>query len=222
MVVVPQAFGVKGKVLTLGQNIPQPGTRLKVMEVGENGMTGATAGECTTDEAGYFHLEGIKPYQPYMIYCEPPGARTIAYYFPRIHPHESLLYLRALPSAGMISMMLGGLPADSTQATVVLFSNQQAIVYPRDELEVNGQNLATSSLADAAKTPVAWFLYDGNKNQQSELSLMQPLSNFPFMRAVDMYLSPAESPLSIRFAGKNWQVPLTPSARAITIVVLQP
>ncbi|HSK12966.1 MAG TPA: alpha/beta fold hydrolase [Phnomibacter sp.] len=222
LVPVPNTFAASGKVLALGQNTPQAGAKIEVMPLDMMGIPGAVVATGVSDAEGRFSLSGLAPYQPYWVLCHPPAGRSMAYYFPRIAPNDDLLYLRTLPAQGMISMLLGAIPNDTLQAALVLFSNQRAIVHGRDELEVQGVTLSTPEFADAARTGVAWFLFDGNSNGRTDTTLMQPLSNFPFLRAVDLRLAAGDGPATVRFNGNTYRVPLVPSRRAITIVVLQP
>lgn len=220
IIVLPDEFLVKGRVITLGQNKAMAGAKLLVKNIDSDGTPGKQIAELTTGTDGSFQLNGIEPYQPYFVYCYPTAGRPMVYYFSKINPNEPLLYLRVLPFEGMVSMMLGNLPADSNQTVFALFSNKRAIQYGRDELYVNGNMLSTEAFADPGKTAISWFLYDGNGNKESDFGLIAPLSNFPFMRAIDVWLPAGSKSTQFDFNGNSFKVPSIPASEAIIVVVL--
>jgi hypothetical protein len=213
-------FSARGRVITLGQNQPQAGAKISVQKVNGMGAPGSIFYETITDKSGGYQLKGLEEDVSYLIQCSPINGRKISYFFPKIKPNENLLYLRTLPKEGMVAAMLGSLPQDSMQTGAIIFSNTKAIISGRDELVVNGLTLSTPAFADASKTAVAWFLLDGNKNGQTDSTLIQPLSNFPFLRAVDICITPASKVFTIQLNGTSYQVPALPSSESLILLVL--
>ncbi|MCU0403680.1 MAG: alpha/beta fold hydrolase [Chitinophagaceae bacterium] len=219
---LPSKYPVAGKVLTLGENNPQAGAKLELWQVNKEGIKTGKLGETVSSADGGFTFSGIEPYQSYLLFCKPSSGRQVAYFLPKIQPEEKWLYIRTLPATGLMTLLLNALPADEQQSAFVLFSNQRAVINPRDDLKVNDTLLSTATFADPAKTAIAWFLYDGNKNNQSDYSLIPSFNSAPFMRGID-YRIPAGNaarPVEVYLNGSSYMVPAIPSSEAIVIVML--
>jgi hypothetical protein len=214
------SYSATGRVISFGQNTPQAGAKILVQKVETKGTTGPVFYETVSDGHGAFQLKGLEPNEAYLVECRPKEGRVVSYFFPNILPNEKLLYLRTLPNSGMVATMLGNLPQDSSQSGIILFSNKKAIISGRDTLMLNDITLSTPTFADASKTAVAWFLMDGNKNEKTDTTLIQPLSNFPFMRAIDIYVDPSLKTFSVQLNGKLFHVPALPSSKSLILVVL--
>jgi hypothetical protein len=220
LMAVPNEFLAKGRVITLGQNLPVAGAKLIVRNIHADGTPAGTIAEVFTNTDGSFQVSNLEPYKPYLFYCYPASGRAMVYYFSKINPHETLLYLRAFPNEGMVAAMLGNLPKDSFQSVFTIFSSQRAIQSGRDELSVNGLILNTDVFASPAKTAIAWFLFDGNKNGQTDFTPIAPFSGFPFMQAVDIMTAPGLKSATIKFGLHEYKVPALPASEAIVVVVL--
>lgn len=219
---VSKKFRVTGKVLSLGENIPQASAKLELWGIRNDGEKGKKIGETVSGPQGGFSFNGITPNGAYLLYCTPTSGRKVAYFLPRLQAGEQLLYLRILPTTGLVQVLLSGLPTDSLQAALVLFSSQKAILHYRDKLLINETELSTPEFADPAKTSIAWFLYDANKNGRSDKTLIPSFSAAPFMRGVDYLVSSVEgaNPYIIQYNGATYRIPVIPASEAVTIVVL--
>lgn len=215
-------FSAGGRVVSLGENTVQAGAGLRWWQ-GKNAVTdweNKPAKNTLTLPNGRFTLHGVAPEQPLLIEVKPASGKLLYYYFPKIDRGDSLMYLRTLPATGMVSLLMATLPAQANQAVLVVFSRQKAVIAGRDSLAVNGLPLSTPAWADAAKTAIAWFLFDGNKNGQTDAGLLPQFGSVPFMRGIDVALTPGNRQASIYFNGATHEVPLVPASKGITLVVL--
>lgn len=217
---VKKPLAVSGRVLSLGENIPQPGARIEVRPV-HSGKLGDALNATTTDAQGNYTLQGLQPQQPYAMFAYPVGGRPVVHFVPQVQPGEHLLYLRTLPAAGMVALLLNGLPKDSSQMALVAFSSNRAIQHGRDTLAVRGHALSTAAWANPSKTAIAWFLYDANSNRNTDLNLISLFRAAPFMRGIDMYI-PSDTPyISIHHNQRSYQWPFIPASEAVCIAILQ-
>lgn len=215
------AFSAKGKVVTLGENSLQSGAKVAWQAVDKSGRAKGREHETLTDKQGGFVMDGLQPNTGYLVSCTPVSGRKVVYFFPKIEVGESLLYLRTLPSSGMVSALLGGLPTGNEEVALVVFSSQQAVIHGRDQLSVNQLVLSTSELAKPEKTAIAWFLYDANKNGKTDGSAIAAFNTTPFLRGVDLKTEAgAAKTVSMVWNGKSLVFPAIPASEAVTIVVL--
>lgn len=215
---------IGGRALFFGENIPVAGARVEMYYV--DSRTGARIGEAAevteTDAQGYWSAEGIRPHVPVeLVVRATPDARPVHYYREGFSHPNSLVYLRTLPKPGsVVSLMLAGLPKAPEQAVVNVFSADQAVVYGRDTLLVDGIPLSTDKFAPAEKTVISFFLYDGNSNKKSELASVGMFGRFPFLMGVDMFLNPKKSkPMTFLFNGRKLVVRKIPASEGIQVVV---
>jgi triacylglycerol lipase len=214
-------FPVTGKVVSLGENIPQAGAKISLQEVGQDGTPGKMVQQIMAGDKGQFSFASVEASKSYMVAVQPAAGRKVVYFFPSISPGEQLLYLRTLPASGMVAFLLSSLPADSAQTAIVIFSSQKAVIFGRDKLMVNNMALSTEEMAKPEKTAIAWFLYDADKNQKSDLTTVAAFNAMPFLRGVDMFLPAlANKPVTLTWQDKTFFVPSIPSSEAVMIVVL--
>lgn len=214
-------FPVTGRVVSLGENIPQAGAKISLQEAGKDGTPGKVVQQLMAGNNGQFSFGTVEASKSYMVAVQPAAGRKVVYYFPAISPGEQLLYLRTLPASGMVAFLLSSLPADSAQTAMVIFSSQKAVIHGRDKLMVNNMALSTKEMAKPEKTAIAWFLYDADKNQNTDLTAVTAFNATPFLRGVDMFLPAlANKPVTLTWQDKTFFVPSIPSSEAVMIVVL--
>lgn len=215
---------IGGRALFFGENIPVAGAGVEMYYV--DSRTGARIGEAAvvteTDAQGYWSAEGVRPHVPVELVVRATlDARPIHYYREGFSHPNSLVYLRTLPKPGsVVSLMLAGLPKAPEQSVVNVFSADQAVVYGRDTLLVDGIPLSTDKFAPAEKTVISFFLYDGNNNKKSELAPVGMFGRFPFLMGVDIFLNPKKSkPMTFLFNGRKLVVRKIPASEGIQVVV---
>jgi hypothetical protein len=218
---------LSGRVVTLGENAPKAGATVEIYEV--DPATGQRLGAApdatfTADEKGYWgpwETTSGKPYEFFVISAD-PADRPIHYYREGFVRSNQLIYLRMFPPpTSLAGLLLAGIPKDDNQSVVAVFTANQAVVHQRDQLSVNGFDLATASYASAQRTTIAFFLYDDGDGQSS--GNVHAAFNFlpAFLVGVD-YLTPAAPPASveIQFNGRKQFAPNWKSDSEGVIVVV--
>jgi len=218
---------VEGRALTLGENQPLAGATINVYRV--NGATGFRADAnpvhvFTADAKGKwggFQADAGAFYEFELI---PTTGRKIHYYREPFVSSDRFVYLRGLPPSGSAAgFLLASLPSNDDQAVVVSFTANQAVIAGRDDLRVNGFELSTPAFASESNSSIAFFMYDGNNNGQTDGTAVGLFGSFPFLAGVDVFF-PTTQPESIEltFAGRSLKVRNWPSAsEGITIAIFE-
>lgn len=198
---------LSGKVLSLGENQVQSGAQVAVFSLqtnsGERQKKTADA-KFTVGENGHWGPFTAKKGVAYEFVVTPAekDSRSIHYYRTPFYTDNPFIYLRTLPGPGsMAGMMLSGFPQDDAQSVVAVFASQQAVIHGRDHLIINGMELSTAEWAKPTSSNIAWFLYDANKNQESDFSGIPTFAMMPFLMGVDVFF-PTE-PLTSQSAEFN-------------------
>lgn len=185
---------VSGKVLTFGENQPDVGASISIFrlnpETGQR-LSEKPDAELESDSAGEwgpFNAEPNVPYEFNVIGSDPDG-RPVIYYREGFIRSNKLVYLRTLPSPGSIAgLLVAALPEDDNQTALAVFSSSQAVIAGRDNLLVNGVELATSEFASADQTTIAYFLYDDNADSQTSGDPITLFTLSPFITGVDFFI----------------------------------
>lgn len=216
---------VEGRALTLGENQALDGATINVYRL--DGATGfradATPVHVFTADAqgrwGGFQADEGTFYEFELI---PTTGRKVHYYREPFLTSDRFVYLRGLPPpSSLAGVLLSSLPSDDSQAVVVSFTANQAVIAGRDDLRVNGVELSTPDFASEENSSIAFFLYDGNTNGQTDANAVGLFGNFPFLAGVDVFF-PTDQPESIEltFAGRSLKVRNWPSAsEGVTIAI---
>ena len=187
-----------GKSLTLGENRPNAGAEIGVFELDpETGFRLSENTDVTAEVDSLGHWGPVKVTRgvPLEFELRPAneGERRIFYYREPFEVDNKHLYLRSFPSPqSMAGMMLSGLPQDDNQTAVVVFSASRAVIHGRDELEINGIQLATPEFADADQSVISWFLYDENGNAKTDTTQIPTFAPVPFLNGVDIFIGTDE------------------------------
>ncbi len=157
----------------------------------------------------------------YAISIQPnEKARKVTYFFEKITTNK-IISLRAFSSNNMIGMLLGQLPNDSTQPALCIFTSNQSVVSGRDTLTINDKPISGPTLTPANKTIIASFIYDDG-DKKTSLHKHPFFSAAPFMNGIDMYIdAKKDKNITIEYNGRTIKIPLIPSKKSITVVVLE-
>ena len=210
---------VKGRVLSLGENIPEDGAVITAFEVDENGNANPSANlEISTDQEGYFEAEISS--ENHLFKVVPRQGRTVFYFVEGMIAPSDLLYFRTLPKPGtMASLLFAALPKEGEQTAAILFGANRAFTHGRDVLELDGSLLSTEELTNVDETSIALVLYDDG-DQQTTLSSIGPFANFPFLVGVDWFRNAADGPLNLRLNDRVIKVPAIPASEGVLVIVL--
>jgi hypothetical protein len=205
---------IRGKALSFGENLVVSNIRVRVFEV--NPETGK---RLTEDPLQVFNVGANNGFwgpftgkkNTYYEF-EVTGSRRVHYYREPFVKSNNWVYLRAFPpSTSLGAAFLSGLPNSEEQAVSALFSASQAVITGRDELEVDGFTLSTPEFTSPSQSVIALFLYDNNRNSQTDLNAVAAFSSFPFLNAIDMFFPTNEEyPIKYDFNGRkltayNWK-----------------
>ncbi len=215
---------IGGRALFLGENNPAIGAAVEVYSLDPHTgkRSGALIAMLTTDAQGYWSVQDMPANVPIELVLRTTDTERPVHYFREgFSQPDDLVYLRALPGPGtMVSKLLAGLPDSPEQVVVNVFASDQAVVYGRDSLLVNGLLLSTAQHAAPGKTAISFFLYDGNNNKQSDLTPVGMFGSFPFLSGVDVFLNPDDgAPLVVQFNERRQVVRKIRSSEGVQVVV---
>jgi hypothetical protein len=230
-VVVPQSgkIAISGKALTLGENIPAAAATIQIFELNKtNGSRLRTTPDTTltTQSNGTWGTFSAKSETPYEFYINTGqiGDRPIHYYRQGFTREDRLVYLRTLPAPGSLAgILLANLPKDDNQSVIAVFTENQAVITGRDSLHVNELSLSTPTISSAANSNIAFFLYDGNNNAQTDGTNIGLFTAFPFLEGVDQYFQTATpQAIEVTFNGKTqWVQNWKSASEGISVVVFE-
>jgi triacylglycerol lipase len=202
---------VSGKVLTLGDNTSLINATVNVYELNaSDGSRNSTTPShtLTTNDNGLFAAFTAKQntYYEFEVVSANASDRKLFYFREPFKKSDNLVYLRTVPTSGLAATLLGNLPKDDNQTVLAIFAANQAVVNGRDELYVNDNlELSSATISPASATNIAYFLYDDNRNQQTDLTkpfIFNVLTSFLTARDVYFPTQPAGS-IKLRFNGRN-------------------
>ncbi len=214
-IIAEEPVQFSGRVVTLGENTPLVAASVEIYEVSAaTGLRISTSPETTltTDSKGYWGPFSAKSNTNYefRVVSADPADRVVHYYREGALRSNQFIYLRTFPPAGStIALLLNGVPENSVQSAVVIFSSSQAVVNGRDSLSAGGVDLSSAQYASPAKTAIAYFLYDDGDSQTSG-SPVGFFGSFSFLNGVDVFFPASpETTIPIYFNGrtlnvKNW------------------
>ena len=129
------------------------------------------------------------------------------------------LRFRGLPEEGFASTLLSAVPLDADETmTMVSYSQSKAMIFERDSLIIESEEVITESRASADQTLIALFHYDNNEDLMADEDPAL-FEFFPFLNAMDQPLLSSGPPVEISFNGKNLWVPR--SQDSVQIAVLE-
>jgi triacylglycerol lipase len=184
---------ISGKVLKLGENEAIGGAEVKIFELDNSGAPISSSPQftVTSNAKGHWGPVNVSANTKYMfeVNTNIAGDRRVYYYREGFTRSNTLVYLRTLPApTSLAGLLLASIPKNDNQSVMIIFSSNKAVINGRDVLKVNGTEISTEEFASAEQTSIAFFLYDGNNNQQTDLEPMGLFGSFPFLAAADFYI----------------------------------
>ncbi len=215
---------ISGRVVTMGDNEPQQHAKVLLYEM--DPRTGlrtrdVRAVPLQTDENGNWGPVSVKT--DHYLEMEIPAiqGQTVRYFFEPFGEDNHLVYLRTLPATGLGALLLKKLPAYPDRATLAVFSQSGAIIAQRDSLSVNGYTLCSASLAPAAATVIASFVFDDGDG----LSSGKRIPGFGtgiFLNAADICIATSgQQTVNLFYNGRNLRLPAVPGSEAVLVAVFQ-
>ncbi|MCO5248118.1 MAG: alpha/beta hydrolase [Chitinophagales bacterium] len=204
---------LSGVAASFGENIYRAGTIVEIYEI--NSQTGFRLQEkpvatFQTNKKGEWGEFQAKPatYYEFVVYnTNSSRARKVHYYREPFVRSDKLVYLRTFPTEGLVSNLISAIPSDDGQSVVIFFGASQSVLAGRDQLTVDDYNYATNKYAGIGNTTIALFLFDDNKNRQSDFTSLPLLELIPFLNGADQYFQ-TETPATIMFEFNGRKLPV--------------
>ncbi len=213
-----------GKAVSLGNNAPLVGGKVSIYQIDVQTGQRMKAGPDAVFDVdanghwGTFMASRGASYE-FMLLGPDSTDRPIHYFREQVTSSNRYVYLRSIPTSGMMSMMFSGIPEDSLPALAV-FSSNKAILNGRDKLLVDGKELTNTDFFKPSRTTIAMFLYDGNGNRQSDLTGVG-LFNMQgvFLAGIDMAFDVATKPIQLELNKRLLNIRRIPSRDGVTVPV---
>ncbi len=207
----PQTPEIGGKALTFGENTPIAGGLVEIWGIDDQAqrISGSPNYNLVADPDGIWGPVAA-PNAPYLEFVIRPASgtgRAIHYFRANATQNDRWVYLRTIPPPLTVAgLLLSALPKDDEQSVIAVFSSSQAVLAGRDELDIDGFDLATPLFASASQTTIAFFLYDdGDQSSSGELNPL--FASFPFLNGADLFF-PTATPATIEVTFNGKRLPL--------------
>jgi hypothetical protein len=214
-IVATSTILISGKCLTLGENRPTSGASIEVFAVDATGDAIEPAlATFAVGSNGFWGPLEVQPEQHYLfkVSAGSPGFRRVIYYYQPFVRDNDMVYLRTFPPPlSLAGILLSAIPNNDNLSVVSIFTSTQAVLHGRDQLSLDGIDLATPALASESASMIALFCYDNGADGQGN---GEPIANylaFPFLQGADLPLVPQpEQTYLLQFNGssmpvRNWR-----------------
>ncbi len=214
--IVPrEPIELSGHAVVFGMNAPVAGVEIQIYEC--DSMTGERlhanpSGVFFTDDEGRWGVFDAAPGAYYEFTCLDPAGfwPSMHYYREPFLRSNNKVYFRVYPKTGSaLGLLFGALPLDDAFASFSWLNVNQAVLFGRDELSVNGIDLSTPAMADPALSTLVIVFGDVNGNGLSdEIPLEGALAEIDFVRFFDLLIaSEPFAPIQFTFNGRIMAVP---------------
>lgn len=210
-------FNIAGKAVSFGENKAEINATIEIFELdAATGKRKNSKSVFTTKTDSLGKWEGLKAkpntYYEFVVKPADTGKRVVHYYKEPFTANNQLVYLRVLGSSGMAAMITKKLPTDNNQSVLAIFSANHAVINDRDSLTVNDIVLSNQKFANAAKTAIAFFLFDDG-DAQTSANTHAGMSMLPFINMVDIFLLAGKKNIQLYFNGRRMVLPSLASAK---------
>lgn len=199
-----------GKATYFGDNTPMTGSEIEIFQVDDNGRpkTENAYARTVVGEHGVWGPLHLNANERAEIRVIQPSGMIIRHFYPAFQHSNRLIRLRGLPTEGFAANLLSQIPfEDESTVSLVTFSKSQSMVYGRDSLRIEGEEMVTSERAAAEDTIIAMFHFDNGVDQQQNED-PDIFGLFPYMAATDLFIPADESQtISVNFNGEALVVP---------------
>ncbi len=194
---------ISGRIVSLGENKPEAAIKVTMYYIQKETAERKNIGiNIEVDNLGYFKDLEVDPdeYTEFVLESGRTGFRTLHYFREPFKADNPFVYLRVFPpQSSLAGILLSSLPKSDDQSVIAVFSANRAIIHQRDELDVQGIQLANEALCSPSNSTIALFLYDnGNK---TSTAAPHPIFGFvPFLKGADIFIDTAEpKPIQIEY-----------------------
>ena len=194
-IVPAEPIVLSGRVLVFALNQPATNHVVQIYEVSpETGerQTADPLAEFTTDENGGWGDFTATPgaYYEFAIIDASGEWPPVHYYREPFQRANNKVYFRSLPPRrSLLGFVFSLLPYNDDYAIFAWLEINQAFVYGRDTMTVDGLDITSPAMADPSITTIAIFFFDTNFNGVSDQKPSGGLYNkFIFMRFFDLLI----------------------------------
>lgn len=212
---------ISGRVVTLGENLPMDKDTVLLYEFdaqkGERKFDKPIV--LLTDKNGYWPSTLVNKNSFLEFELHSKKSRVIRYYVEPQQTNNHFIYLRTIPTTGMVSGLMRAVPKNDSTVALAVFSSNHAIIYGRDSLTIDTINLSTPTLTPAKKTIAASFVFDDGDGKTSK-AIVKGFGIGMFLSATDYYIKPSKTEKSpLYFNGKRILVPRIASKDAVMVIM---
>ena len=206
---------INGRCITLGENNATVGAKIEAFEADEDGNpSGQALGVFDIDEDGNWGPLDVKAntYHLFKVTSDAPGFRNVIYYYEPFVRNNRTVYIRTFPPRfSLAGLLLAAIPNSDDQSVVSIFTSTQAVIHGRDQLNIEGYDLANAELAPASASMIALFCYDDANDGQGNGEPIGSFAIVPFLQGADIPIgTETAQTLNIEFNGstipvRNWR-----------------
>jgi predicted esterase len=213
-IIPEESIILSGKAASFGENVARQGTTVEIYEIDATSgfrINDSANAIYQTDSKGNWGSFKGKTNTYYEFVVSNPSIindRKVHYFREPFLRSDKLIYLRTFPVGSSIAAaFLASLPKDDNQSVVAFFGASQGLLQGRDELLINGYNYSNNTFATSENTTIALFLYDDNRNNQTDNSSIPAFALFPFLKGADAYFQ-TQTPATIQFQLNGRKIPV--------------
>lgn len=201
------AATLEGRAMTLGENTPLEGATIEIYALDDAGKRqgDARARFTTKADGAWGPFEGdVGVRYEFLVKSADPDDLPVHYYRePFVRPSR-LVYLRTLPPADTIAGgLLAGIKYDDAHSVVVVFGANRALLDTRDTLSIDGAAVDLTSIATAAKTTIALFTYDADRDGTSDGTPIASLGVGAFLAGLDLFHAAGDRTIPVTYDGRT-------------------
>lgn len=181
---------IGGRCLSLGENNATAGAMIEVFQSNAAGKpAGAALGTFTVGASGHWGPLSVEAGKRYLfkVTSSSPTFRNVIYYYEPFVRDNPTVYLRTFPPPfSLAGILLSAIPNNDEQSVISIFTSTQAVLHGRDQLSMEGYDLAYASLATEAASMIALFCYDNGADGKGNAESISNFAAFPFLRGADI------------------------------------
>ncbi len=193
---------IGGRCISLGENAATTGAMIEVFSVDSQGEPeGDALATFNVTSDGFWGPLNVAPntYHLFKVTSAASGFRKVIYYYEPFVRDNPTVYLRTFPPAlSLAGLLLSAIPNSDNQSVISIFTSTQAVIHGRDELSLDGYDLANANLAPASASMIALFCYDDGGDGQGNGEPMGTFAIVPFLQGADVPIAPDP--------GKTWTI----------------
>lgn len=218
---------LSGKLVSFVENIVLPTAKLEIYEVDKN--TGIRLNQnpvylqsVSNGSWGPFAAK-TDTYYEFVVSSKEKGVRPIHYFREPFNNSDKFVYLRTFPSSNsLVSLPLQSIPSNDKQCIAIFFSLSKALWFERDHLQIDDLNFDQEKFIGKTNHALAFFLYDGNRNDTSDLRPIPLLPTSQTLLTQDVFLPTQPiKPIKFNYNDRIINVRNIPSKEGLVVALYE-